>query len=307
MGRPLHKKYFGNRNIGSTSTTTDNGIGGAGIASVTLAGTNNAYVAVPAMSFATTPKLPGGIRATGTAVMSVVGETLVAAGTGYAVNDVITIVGAGAGTAATLTVTGITGGGATGPISTVSITTAGNYTTITDVSAVGVTGPGNDDATFDLTFKVNSITITEKGSGYTAAPAVTIAGNATGTAVREADTGFVGSATNNENAIQMTAFLTNGSAVAVDIIKQVSGRRYKVTDGTRTGIVSLTSTLADAAGEGSIAVLDSAGGEYFATKLTAHRVTLTRAGGSNHLYATGQQAPWLLAAPVLAVVQIANA
>ena len=36
MGRPLNKKYFGNRNIGSTSTTADNGIGGEGVESVTI-------------------------------------------------------------------------------------------------------------------------------------------------------------------------------------------------------------------------------------------------------------------------------
>ena len=38
MGRPLNKKYFGNRNIGSTSTTTDDGIGGEGLAAYTLPG-----------------------------------------------------------------------------------------------------------------------------------------------------------------------------------------------------------------------------------------------------------------------------
>ena len=31
MGRPLNKKYFGNRNIGTTGTT-DNNIGGEGVA-----------------------------------------------------------------------------------------------------------------------------------------------------------------------------------------------------------------------------------------------------------------------------------
>ena len=51
MGRPLNKKYFGNRNIGSTATT-DNGIGGEGVASVTIAGTNNNYIAVPTATFA---------------------------------------------------------------------------------------------------------------------------------------------------------------------------------------------------------------------------------------------------------------
>ena len=39
MGRPLNKKYFGNRNIGSASTTADNGIGGQAVASIAVTGT----------------------------------------------------------------------------------------------------------------------------------------------------------------------------------------------------------------------------------------------------------------------------
>ena len=235
MARPLNKKFFGNRNTGSASVTTDDGIGGQGVASITLGGTNNS--------------------------------------SGYALNDPI------------------------------------------DISAPNL--PGGVQATAKVTElgagnKIIAITVTEQGSGYTSVPTVTesvggLQGTLTFTAVLTTDSGAVGSATNQENAIRMTAFLTGGSALEVDIIRQVSARRYKVTDGTRTGVVKLTSTLADAAGEGSVAVLDSAGGEYFATKITAHRVVLTRAGGSNHLYATGSSAPWKLVAPVGAVVQIANA
>ena len=234
MARSLNKKYFGNRNIGSASVTTDDGIGGKGIASVTIGGVWSGFTQATSTVTFSAPELPGGVTATGTVTITAGAPTLV--------------------------------------------------------------------------------TMTEKGSGYTSLPTVTIADSdagaetsGTATAVFEVDSGAVGSVTNEENAISMTAFLTGGSAVAVDIIRQVSARRYKVTDGTRTGVVKLTSTLADAAGEGSIAVLDSAGGEYFATKITGHRVTLTRAGGSNHLYATGSSAPWKLIAPVGAVVQISNA
>jgi hypothetical protein len=60
-------------------------------------------------------------------------------------------------------------------------------------------------------------------------------------------------------------------------------------------------------GEGSIAATDSAGGEYFVTKLTAHKATVTRAGGSGWLYATGEAAPWKLDAPATIYLQIANA
>jgi hypothetical protein len=234
MARPLNKKYFGNRNTGSASVTTDDGIGGNGIASVTISGVWSGFTQATSTVTFSAPQLPGGVTATGTVTITAGAPTLV--------------------------------------------------------------------------------TMTEKGSGYTSLPTVTIADSdvgaetsGTATAVFEVDSGAVGSVTNEENAISMTAFLTGGSAVAVDIIRQVSARRYKVTDGTRTGVVKLTSTLADAAGEGSVAVLDSAGGEYFATKITAHRVVLTRAGGSNHLYATGSSAPWKLVAPVGSYVQISNA
>jgi hypothetical protein len=182
--------------------------------------------------------------------------------------------------------------------------------TLTKIAGTGTA------ATFlcDITFRVESVSITEKGSGYTGAetftftkPGTTSGAVPAGTIILTTSTGAVGSSTNQENAIVMTAFLTGGSATTVDIIKQVSGRRYKVTDGTRTGIVALQSTLANAAGEGSIAATDSAGGEYFVTKLTGHRATLTRAGGSGWLYATGAAAPWKLAAPAGIYVQIANA
>jgi hypothetical protein len=169
------------------------------------------------------------------------------------------------------------------------------------------TGGTGNNLRIAITWGVLAVAINEKGSGYVSAPAITMTGNATKAAVLTTDTGAVGSLTNQENAIQMTAFLTGGSAVAVDIIKQVSGRRYKVTDGTRTGVVALQSTLANAAGEGSIAATDSAGGEYFVTKLTAHRATLTRAGGSGWLYATGAAAPWKFDAAAGIYVQIANA
>ena len=234
MGRPLNKKYFGNRNIGSTSVTTDDGIGGNGIASVTIAGSWSGFTQATSTVTFSAPELPGGVTATGTVTITAGAPTLV--------------------------------------------------------------------------------TMTEKGSGYIALPTVTIADSdvgaettGTATAVFEVDTGNVGSATNEENAITMTAYLTGGSAVKVDILKQVSTDRYKVTDGTRTGIVELTSTLADAAGEASIAATDSAGGEYFVTKLTARRATVTRAGGSGHLYADNESAPWKFDAPATIYLQIANA
>jgi hypothetical protein len=75
MGRPLHKKYFGNRNIGSASTTADDGLGGGAVASVTL-NALGAYTTRPTITFANTPKLPGGVRATGTITSEVLSAAI---------------------------------------------------------------------------------------------------------------------------------------------------------------------------------------------------------------------------------------
>ncbi len=230
MGRPLHKKYFGNRNIGSASVTTDDGIGGQAVASIAVTGSfSGKTTATPFAVTISAPNLPNGVQAVAT----------------------ITFSSATAGT----------------------------------------------------------VTITEGGSGYTSVPTTTCTlgggtGNPTLTATLSVDTGAVGSATNDENASSMTAFLTGGSAVAVDIIKQVSTRRYKVTDGTRTGIVALTSTLADAAGEGSIQATDAAAGTYFVTKLTKNLATLTR--GTGTVYVEGASVPWTFDTATATVCKIAN-
>ena len=223
MGRPLNKKYFGNRNIGSASTTADNGIGGQAVASIAVTGSfSGKTTATPYAVTISAPNLPNGVQATAT----------------------ITFSSATAGT----------------------------------------------------------VTITEGGSGYTSVPTATCTlgggtGNPTLTAVLSVDTGAVGSVTNDENAISMTARLTGGTAVAVDIIKQVSTNRYRVTDGTRTGTIKLKASVATTAGEGSVRLVDSVGGTYFATKLTARRAVITR--GTGTAFATGASVKWNMTAAVL--------
>ena len=317
MGRPLNKKYFGNRNVGTLSTVADNGIGGGALGSVSngVVGAiqiNDTYKTFPDLTVAA-PTLPNGVTADLTVTWEVATVSL-AGGTGYTAGTITSITGLdGFGDTDTRFSVTVDGGG----VPTFNaFTERGSYTNIdgTGITTWAVVGPAGDGAAqATVTFRVKSITVTNQGSGFVGTPSLSWSAVNGGTmpsaqsVTMLVDNGLVGTSGNQENAIQMVAFLTGGSAVTVDIKKQVSGRRYKVTDGTRTGIVKLTSTLADAAGECSVAVLDSAGGEYFATKITAHRVTLTRAGGSGHLYVTGAQAPWLFAAPVNGVVQIANA
>ena len=302
MGRPLNKKYFGNRNVG-TAVVGDDGIGGNQVASVTL-GDLGSYTTRPTATFSAPDKAAlGGVTATGTVTSEVESVTTVGGTqTGYTVGQLVTV----DGTDAVLRVATIGGTGGDDAL-TFDFTggSRGNFTTLPSGAQATTSNGAGAGLTVVLAFRAKAVVITNAGSGYTDATdaAVTLTQSVTGTTVL-GTSAVVGQ---NENAISMVAFLTGGSAGAVDIIKQVSTDRYKVTDGTRTGIVELTSTLADAAGEASIAATDSAGGEYFVTKLTARRATVTRAGGSGHLYATNESAPWSFDAPATIYLQIANA
>ena len=300
MGRPLNKKYFGNRNIGSTGTG-DNGIGGEGLASISTAtvgsiNINDTYKHFPALTVAA-PTLPNGVTAT-TQVTWEIDTVVLSGGTGFSAGAITSMTGsiwddAVVQPAFTVTV-------ALGVPTFNAFTNRGEFTSI-DATGITTWAVNQDGATgaaqATVKFRVKSIAIVEKGSGYIAAPQLTW-GSLGGTTpsgqtpTLTTDTGNVGSSTNQENAIRMTAYLTGGSAVDVDIIKQVSTNRYKVTDGTRTGIVKLSSTLADAAGEGSILATDSASGTYYVTKLTAHKAVVTRGTGTQ--FATGAAVPWTL-------------
>ena len=223
MGRPLNKKYFGNRNIG-TAGTTDNGIGGNGIASVTIGGVWSGFTQATSTVTFSAPQLPGGVTATGTVTITA-GEPV-------------------------------------------------------------------------------SVTMTEKGSGYTALPTVTIADSVggaetsgTATAVYQVDSGAVGSATNNENAIISNAKTTTGGSVQfADIIRQVSTRRFKVKTADGTLVCKLKASVATTVGEMSILAVDSDNGTYFVTKITSRKITVTQGTGTQ--FATGSSVPWAFGASV---------
>ena len=331
MGRPLNKKYFGNRNIGSASTASDDGIGGSAAGTVAFGGANNSsgFSAGSTQVTLSAPQIPGGVTATASLVVGPVGALLTTAAGTSGTN--VTTIGTLTGTAVAVTATYTSvpqkssNGSGTGATFIVVRTGGTNYNANTVVTAnakgtgyvsgntVTISGAqlGGVDGTNDLTITlggsvaaagtITGFTITEGGSGYTTTPAVTLStgtqGTLTATTVLSVDTGAVGSVTNQENTIIMTARLTGGTAVVVDIIKQVSTNRFKVTDGTRTGIVKLKSSVATAAGEGSVKFTDSVGGTYFATKITARKATVTRGTGTS--FATGAQVKWNMTAAVL--------
>ena len=236
MGRPLNKKYFGNRNIGSASATTDDGIGGQGVESVTISGVWSGFTQATSTVVFGAPNLPGGVQATGTVTITAGAPTLV--------------------------------------------------------------------------------TMTEKGSGYTSAPTVTIADsdvgaetNGTAVAVLTTDTGDeVGTVTNQENALRPWAFVTGGSRKVADIIRQVSTDRYKVKTADGEMVCQLvTDGVANAAGEMDLTAFDAAAGEYWVKKLTSRRATLvSKAAGGGTEFTTDSSAPWTFDAAATGIVQIDN-
>lgn len=287
MGRPLAKRFFGNTNAG--------GLAGKTVASVTVSGTNNGYVTFPSVSFST-PALPGGVQAQGTAVMGVAAAVNNAAGTGYTTGDVLTVVGGTYTVPATITVTA-----AAGLITGVSAVTPGSYSVLPAITGAAVTGGTGNNATFDLTFKVVSVTVTNPGSGYdVAATASPSTGNATLTPVMS---------TSAVPSIVAYAF-TGAASKKADIVKQTGSHRFKVNTADTAGtpvVAYLKASAATTAGEMTITGFDEANGTYFVTKLTAHKAVVTRGTGTVH--ANGAIVGWTFGAAnnAAGIIKIENA
>ena len=128
MGRPIKKLFIGNRN--------SDGLGGEGLASVTLGGTNNStgYTTGDALTISA-PQLPGGTQAvaTVTATAGVIDGVVVStAGTGYTSAPTIT---AGTGTQGTLTLTGVLTTGTTNAIAISAYVPGGSSAVVGDIVA----------------------------------------------------------------------------------------------------------------------------------------------------------------------------
>jgi hypothetical protein len=324
MGRPLNKKYFGNRNIGSTSVTTDNGIGGEGIASISnpVGGVgsfvvSNTYKNFPQLNIGA-PTLPGGVQATADVVFEI--DTVTYSSGGQTNADYV----AGLSTS----ITGLGGGAVVNIVETASKVTSVNLTGgnrgefrrgdafdgtgITTFQVLQAPNAGTD-LQINITFRVKSITILEQGSGYVTVPSLSWSGHTfTGqtspslnAATLTTDSGSAGSSTNQENAIITYAYVTGGSLNLGDIVKQSNDRRYKVKTSDGTGICMLKSTLASAAGEMNVVATDSAGGTYYVTKLTSRKAVLVPAAvtrlssSAGSQFASGTSAKWTFGSAVL--------
>jgi hypothetical protein len=324
MGRPLAKRFFGNRNIGTNGGyTADDGIGGEGLASISVATAgsfvvSNTYKNFPALTIAA-PTLPGGVTATADVVFEIDTVTYASGGaTGYLAGLSTSITGLGGGAVVNIT----TNGG--GAVNAVNLT-GGNRgefrrgdafdgTGITTFQVLQAPNAGTD-LQINITFRVKSITIVNKGSGYVAAPSLSWTGHTfTGqttpsgqTPTLTTDSGDVGSSTNQENAIIAYAYVTGNNLIA-DINAQKGSHRYRVTTSEGTAVCKLVAATPAAVGEMSIVATDSTGCTYYVTKLTSHNALLTQFGGGSYEFADGSMVRWTFDAPTLnTTVQIANA
>jgi hypothetical protein len=290
MGRPLHKKFFGNRNA-NTAVAGDDGLGGKQVASVTL-GTLGSYTTRPTVTFSA-PDLagPGGVTATGTVTSEILSVVFSGTMTGYEAQDEIYFGDA----VITVNIGGVDGGA----ITAATVTTRGSFTTLASGAQATSTNGDGEGALITVTYRAKAVVVTNPGSGYTDATdaAATFTQSVTGTTVLT---------TTNEKAIAAYAFVTGGSNKLADIIKQDSSTKYKVE--TADGIMVcklVTDGVADAAGEMTITATDSEGGTYFVKKLTARKAVLVRNTGTQ--FATGASVKWTFGTAVEdAVVTIAN-
>ena len=319
MGRPLNKKYFGNRNIGTNGGyTADDGIGGEGLASISVATAGSFVVSDTYKQFPRlvigAPTLPGGVQATADVVFEI--DTVTYASGGQTDADYV----AGLSTS----ITGLGGGAVVNIVEVANKVTAVNLTGgnrgefrrgdafdgtgITTFQVLQAPNAGTD-LQINITFRVKSITILNKGSGYVAAPSLSWNGHTftgqtapSGQAVTmTTDSGAAGSVTNQENAIIAYAFIPaadgGSSSVVADIKKQTNDRRYKVKTAQGTGICQLVAA-APAAGQMTITATDQSGATYYVTKLTSRKAVLVSTGSGTPQFTDGTSVKWTFGSAV---------
>lgn len=303
MGRPIQKKYFGNKNLPDYANVSNkSGIGGESVTTITVSNSGTAYSQGAIVAIGGGTIITGGSAATISSSINSAGNVTVTktgSGLGYTAAPSITVTPAattttsvtGNYTATTMTATSVTGiylgmviaGGSTGnngKVQTITGPVAGVYTITSNVK---------NNGTF-----TNVVTFTDTGASF--ASSVALAATIT-----------------TQNAIAFTSFLLtkDGGSSAVangDIIKQESSRRYLVDNSQGIGQCKLVATDALTAGTMKIIATDGAGATYFVEKLTAHKATVVnRTNTSTAKSITGAAVGWTLGSATGTVVTIANA
>lgn len=309
MGRPLNKKYFG--------SLAASGIGGEGVASVTITGQGN-YTSLPTVGFSP-PLLPGGVSAVGSVVMELRSVAINNAGGSYTAGDVLVIGGGavvGDTTAGTYTVQAEivvdTVDGITGAITAFEVLSVrGSYTALpakvaggSNITNLSLDGGTGNNARVDVTWRVLSVTVTTAGSGYiSVADALPTFSAGTATA-----TGVAVLTSTTEPAITPYAVTIDGGTVLpADIIKQTGDNNYIMETTEGQTLCTLGTTDTPVFGGAYLLATDANGSTYYVTKLTAHLAVLTqKAMVGSYVWQTGDLAPWGLEAADNLVVQINN-
>jgi hypothetical protein len=109
----------------------------------------------------------------------------------------------------------------------------------------------------------------------------------------------IGSSALGGNQIIMKAFVTGGSAQDTTNVIQKGNKKFRVTTATGTETCVLTSVVHGslAAGQCQITGTDSAGGTYFASKITGRHFHVG-ALGTGSQFAVGDRALLVASAPV---------
>ena len=134
----------------------------------TITAPGSGYTSVPSIGFSG----GGGSGAAATAIIGLVAVSISAAGTGYAVGDVLNLTG---GTSIVQSQVQVTTTGAGGSVTAVAIKTAGNYT-VMPANPVATTGGFGTGCTLTAIWGLAGITLTNAGTGYTSTPTVSVTG-----------------------------------------------------------------------------------------------------------------------------------
>lgn len=146
-----------------------NPFSGSGVASLTLNSQGNNYTSVPSVNIAAPP--PGGVTATATCILTAVTITSAATGFNYSVGE--TVFGPDG---IVLSVTALGPGNSVAGFNIVTHGSISSGSVPPNPSATSVSGPGGSGLTINMTWGVGNLVLTNPGSGYVSAPAVSFVG-----------------------------------------------------------------------------------------------------------------------------------
>ena len=273
MGRPINKKFFGNKNFPYQDQAVGGptGDGGEGVI-VTVSNSGTTYSQGTVVTIGGGTQLTGGIPATISYSINTAGNIAVSvtnAGTGYTSAPTVTVT-----KAATVTSTSNSG---------VTATNTFTVTTVTGIAVGMLIAGAATGSSGRVQSVVGNIITTDvvNNNNWTNASNLTF----TDTGVSFAKTVTLFASTVTQNAIAFTSFLLakDGGASAVaggDIMKQESSRRYLVNNSQGRGQVKLVAKNTLVAGQMNLIATDFGGSTYFVTKLTAHKATLVNQYGT---------------------------